>query len=56
MKKFAVELRRTSWRVVEVEAETEDEAVARAYDELPYDEFKSASWETESVWESNPPA
>ncbi len=51
MKKFEVELRRTSWKVISVEAETEDEAVNRAYEKLSYDEFKSGTWDTESVWE-----
>ena len=51
MKKFEVELRRTSWKVISVEAETEDEAVNLAYEKLSYDEFKSGAWDTESVWE-----
>ena len=52
MKKFEVELRRTSWKVISVEAETEDEAVNLAYEKLSYDEFKSGVWDTESVWEA----
>jgi len=55
MKKFEVELRRTSYIVITVEAESRDEAEDRAWEELDnnYDhgDFEAASWDVESIEE-----
>ena len=55
MKKFEVELRRTSYIVITVEAESRDEAEDKAWEELDnnYDhgDFEAASWDVESIEE-----
>lgn len=56
MKTFEVELRRTSYIVLTIEAENEDDAEAKAWGKIKYDPVNDddASWEVESierVWE-----
>ena len=55
MKKFEVELRRTSFITVTVEAETAEEAEALAYDEGCVKLDTYASWEIESIEEVKEP-
>ena len=50
MKTFEVELQRTSYITVTVEAENEDDAEAKAYERIG-DESNDASWTTESIEE-----
>lgn len=51
MKTYEVELRRTSFITVTVEAETVEEAEAKAYDEGTIKVDTYASWEVESIEE-----
>lgn len=57
MKTFEVELRRTSYIVLTIDAENEDDAEAKAWEKIKYDPVNDddeASWEVESierVWE-----
>lgn len=54
MKTFEVELRRTSFITVTVEANTSEEAEEKAWAEIKaedYRAFKDADWELESVEE-----
>lgn len=51
MKTFEIELRRTSYITVTVEAETIEEAEAKAYDEGSVKLDTYASWEIESIEE-----
>jgi hypothetical protein len=52
MKTYEVELRRTSFIVVTVEAENEDEAEALAWQEsMVFDGNHDASWDIESIEE-----
>lgn len=51
MKKFEVELRRTSFIIVTVEAENADEAEALAFDTDAVKQETYASWDIESVEE-----
>ena len=51
MKTFEVELQRTSYITVTVEAEKEDDAEAKAYEQIETRYFSDASWTTESVEE-----
>ena len=50
MKTFEVELQRTSYITVTVEAENEDDAEAKAYERIG-GESNDASWTTESIEE-----
>jgi hypothetical protein len=51
-KTYEVELRRTSFIVVTVEAENEDDAETRAWQEINYDPVNEcASWDIESIEE-----
>jgi hypothetical protein len=55
MKTYEVELRRTSYIVLTIEAENEDEAEAKAWEEIERGDYKheDATWEvesTEEVW------
>lgn len=51
MKTFEVELRRTSYIVVTVEAETVEEAEALAFEQAGADIGSYASWDVESIEE-----
>lgn len=56
MKTFEVELRRTSYIVLTIEAENEDEAETKAWGEIESGDYKheDAQWDIESVervWE-----
>jgi hypothetical protein len=56
MKTFEVELRRTSYIVLTIEAENEDEASDKAWEEIESGDYKheDAQWDIESVervWE-----
>ena len=51
MKTYEVELRRTSFIVVTVEAETVEEAEALAFDEIKDRPDSYASWDIESIEE-----
>jgi len=51
MKTFEVELRRTSYVTVTVEAETVEEAEALAFDEVNARPDSYASWDVESIEE-----
>jgi len=51
MKTYEVELRRTSYITITVEAETVEEAEAKAYDEGTVKLDNYASWEIESIEE-----
>jgi hypothetical protein len=51
MKTYEVELRRTSYIVVTVEADTQEEAEAKAYDEGAVKLDNYASWDVESIEE-----
>lgn len=51
MKTYEVELRRTSYITVTVEAETIEEAEAKAYDEGTVKLDNYASWDIESIEE-----
>jgi hypothetical protein len=53
MKVFEVELRRTSYIVLTIEAENEDEAQKKAWDEIERGDYKheDAQWDIESVEE-----
>ena len=51
MKTFEVELRRTSFIVVTVEAETVEEAEALAFDEVNARPDSYANWDVESIEE-----
>jgi hypothetical protein len=52
MKTYEVELQRTSYITVTVEAENEDDAEAKAYKQVHQDYYKDdASWTTESIEE-----
>lgn len=54
MKTFEVELRRTSYFLLTVEAENEDDAEAKAFEKINSGNHEDASWEVESVeriWE-----
>ena len=50
-KTFEVELRRTSFIVVTVEAENEADAEALAWDEINTPRLDDASWDVESIEE-----
>ena len=52
-KTYEVELRRTSYIVVTVEAENAEEAAGEAWDKLNYDPVNDddASWDVESIEE-----
>jgi hypothetical protein len=50
MKTFEVELQRTSYITITVEAENEDDAETKAYERIG-DEGNDASWTTESIEE-----
>lgn len=53
MKKFEVELRRTSYVVITVEATSEEDAETKAWEELDnnyeHGDCEDASWDVESV-------
>jgi hypothetical protein len=51
MKTFEVELLRTSYVTVTVEAENEDDAEALAYKQIETRYFTDSSWTTESIEE-----
>jgi ribosomal protein L20A (L18A) len=52
MKTFEVELQRTSYITVTVEAENEDDAEAKAYEEIANEhKYSDANWTTESIEE-----
>lgn len=56
MKTFEVELRRTSYIVLTIDAENEDDAEAKAWEQIERGAYRheDASWEVESVervWE-----
>ena len=51
MKKFEVELKRTSYVTLQVEAGSTEEAEFIAWQEIPAHEGKYASWEVESIEE-----
>jgi hypothetical protein len=51
MKTYEVELKRTSFVVLTVEAENEDDAEAKAWEEIQRGEYRhdDAFWDTESI-------
>ena len=55
MKEFEVEFRRTSYVVITVEAESKDEAIDKAWEELDnnyeHGDLEDASWDVESIEE-----
>ena len=52
MKTFEVELKRTSYIVLTIEAETAEEAEEKAWSEINYDPVNDcASWDVESIEE-----
>ena len=53
MKTYEIELRRTSYIVVTVEADTQEEAEAKVYDEGAVKLDNYASWDIESIEEIN---
>jgi len=56
MKTYQIELKRTSYITVTVEAENKDDAVALAWQELERDNvnIEDASWDIESIEEWKP--
>jgi hypothetical protein len=54
MKTYEVELRRTSYITITVEAENEDEAETKAWQEIESDraDINDANWDVESIEES----
>lgn len=54
MKKYAVEFKKLSWMVVEVEAASEEDAEEKGYQYLEAEGIlKDACWGIESVWEKS---
>lgn len=55
MKTFEVELRRTSYIVLTIEAETQEEAEEKAWEEIERGDYRheDAQWDIESVEETN---
>ena len=52
MKKFEVEFKKTSWMIVTVEAENEEDAEDKAFEQLEAEGvLKGACWEIDGVWE-----
>jgi hypothetical protein len=52
MKTYEIELKRTSYITIEVEAESQDEAEALAWEEIKEDYYKEdGDWEIESIEE-----
>lgn len=53
MKRFAVELRRTSYITLTVEADSKEDAEAKAWREIEHDraDINDANWELESIEE-----
>lgn len=52
MKKFEVEFKKTSWVMVTVEAESEEDAENKAFEQLEADGLlKGACWDIDGVWE-----
>ena len=54
MKKYAVEFKKLSWMVVEVEAASEEDAEEKGFQYLEAQGIlKHACWDIESVWEKS---
>ncbi len=54
MKKYAVEFKKLSWMVVEVEAASEEDAEEKGFKHLEAEGIlKDACWDIESVWEKS---
>lgn len=54
MKKYAVEFKKLSWMVVEVEAASEEDAEEKGFQYLEAEGIlKDACWDIESVWEKS---
>ena len=52
MKKYAVEFKKLSWMVVEVEAASEEDAEEKGFKHLEAEGIlKDACWEIDGVWE-----
>jgi hypothetical protein len=51
MKTYEVELQRTSYVTITVEAENEDDAEAKAYKQIETRYFTDSNWSTESIEE-----
>jgi len=52
MKKFEVEFKKTSWMIVTVEAESEEDAEDKGFEQLEAEGIlKDACWEIDGVWE-----
>ena len=52
MKKYAVEFKKLSWMVVEVEAASEEDAEEKGFQYLEAEGIlKNACWEIDGVWE-----
>ncbi len=55
MKTYEVELRRTSYITITVEADSKDEAEEKAWQEIEHDraDINDANWEVESIEEQS---
>jgi hypothetical protein len=51
--KYAVQFARTTWLTAYVEAETPDDAVEAAYDNLPEFSAHESGWGNEGVWSAS---
>ena len=52
MKKFEVEFKKTSWMIVTVEAENEEDAENKGFEQLEAEGvLKDACWDIDGVWE-----
>ncbi len=52
MQKFEVEFKKTSWMVITVEAESEEDAENKGFEQLEAEGIlKDACWDIDGVWE-----